>query len=301
MERINYYLDKILYGQLRDVNMPYRFIKLIQDDIRLRMPSCLTYWNEREVRKTILLPSCEEAMFYEPNVTAEDVREFVITTIRNSKLEIAASDDCAIFKLPEPITDIKMKEITSVAIRYFGEYDLSVLAKEIEKIETEENVYKRAFVKYPLAWRILYRLANSIELQSEIEEKTISGKKEQIVEVIDPKGIRTTVCNGFTLEFDANLREAIGEVITGMVGCFYTDCFKMVSRNFEKLLHVLEIILENDAVFCTCNYYISCNYIAKRKHILRAAHNSEDVIKNMNAKGAPDKIKECIKMLTGED
>lgn len=110
MERINYYLDKIIYEQLRSENMPYRFIKQIQDDIRIRMLSCLAYWNERDVRKTILFPSCEEALFYEPSVMEEDVREFVVTTIRNSKLEIAASNDCSIFKLPEPISNTKIKK-----------------------------------------------------------------------------------------------------------------------------------------------------------------------------------------------
>lgn len=170
------------------------------------------------------------------------------------------------------------------------------MAKEIKEIETVENVYKTAFDKYPLAWESLYKLANLKEAKCFIEERTMPGRKEAITEN-DLNKLQTTICNGFTLEFDENLREAIRKAISEVSGCFYSDCFKMVSRNFEKVLHVLQIILEHDAVFCTCNYYISCHYIEKRKHILRAAHNSEDVIKNMNAMGAPDKIKECIELL----
>lgn len=85
MERINNYLDEILYYQLRSLKIPYRFVKQIQDDIRIRMLSCLAYWDEIDVRKTILLPSCEEALFYEPRIPDENIREFVVTTIRNSK------------------------------------------------------------------------------------------------------------------------------------------------------------------------------------------------------------------------
>lgn len=77
--------------------------------------------------------------------------------------------------------------------------------------------------------------------------------------------MRTTVCNGFTLEFDENLKEVLGEVISGTVDFFNSDCFKKVSRNFEKILHIVQIILEHDAVFCTCNYYISLDCIERRK------------------------------------
>lgn len=300
MERINNYLDEILYHQLRSIKMPYRFVKQIQDDIRTRMLSCLAYWNAIDVRKTILFPSCEEALFYEPRVPDENIREFVVTTIRNSKLEIAASVDCFLFKIQEPISDTKIREITSEAIRYFEKYDLSVLAKEIKEIKTVDNVYKIARDKYPLAWNILYRLANLETERLDIEEKHVVDLKENFWEN-SMSGMPTTVCNGFTLEFDENLKEALGEVISGTAKFFYSDCFKQVSRNFEKILHILQIILEHNAVFCTCNYYISLDCIERRKKVLQAAHNSKDVINNINANGAPDKIKECIRSMLGEN
>lgn len=195
MDRINNYLDDILYHQLRSVKMPYRFVKQIQDDIRIRMLSCIAYWEEIDVRKTILFPSREEALFYEPRISGENIREFVVTTIRNSKLEIAASVDCLCFKIQDPISDAKIREITSKAIRYFEKYDLSVLAKEIQETKTVDNVYKMARDKYPLAWNMLYKLANLETERLNIEEKYVKDFKENFDEN-SMSDIRTTVCNG---------------------------------------------------------------------------------------------------------
>lgn len=296
---IDDYLDKILYRQLREINMPYRFIKQIQEDIKTRMLSCLAYWHDIEIRKTILFISLEEALFYEPSAVQKYVREFVVTTIRNSMIEIAASDDYRMFKISEPLSNEQIKQITFEAIQYFNNYDMSILANGIDEIGNEKNVYSIAMKMYPLAWDVIYKTANLDGFKMEIEKEYQHDRENE--ELDTGAEMKTVVCNGFTLEFDETLKEIIGEVIADKVNCFYSDCFKMVSRNFEKVLHVLQIILENDKVFCTSNYYISCSYIEKREKILRAAHNSQDVIKNMHCEGAPDKIRECIDAIMGEN
>jgi len=300
MRMIDTYLDEILYGQLKAVNMPYRFIKQIQEDIRCRMLSCLHYWQDREACKAILFVSLEEALFYEPSDAKEGVREFVVTTIRNSMLEIAASDDCRKVKLSEPLSNRQIFEITSEAAAYFNKYDMDTLAKEAEEIRAAENVYTIAMQKYPLAWEILYKAANITGNSMDIDLKYTLESKEDLRKHKDSE-FRTVVCNGYTLEFDEGLREAIGEVLAGVACCFYADCFKMVSRNFEKVLHVLQILLENEKVFCTVNYYISCDHIEKRGNILRAAHNGKEVVLNMKQEGMPARIKECIDRMMGEN
>lgn len=297
MKIIEDYLEKILYKRLREINMPYRFIKQIQEDIKLRMLSCLTYWHDIESRNTILFLSLEEALFYEPSTVQKYVREFVVTTIRNSMLEIAASDDYRMLKISEPLSNEQIKQITFEAIRYFNNYDMNILANNIVGIENEQNVYSMAKNKFSLAWDVVHQIANLDKYKMELEKKDQCHRED--VELKYGAELKTVVCNGFTLEFDETLKEIIGAVIADQVNCFYCDCFKMVSRNFEKVLHVLQIILENDKVFCTSNYYISCSYIEKRKKILRAAHNSQDAIKNMTCEGAPIAIRECIDTMMG--
>ena len=264
------------------------------------MLSCLHYWQDREARKAILFVSLEEALFYEPSDAKEGVREFVVTTIRNSMLEIAASDDCRKVKLSEPLSKSQIFEITSEAAAYFNKYDMDTLAKEAEEIGAAENVYTLAMKKYPLAWEILYKAANITGNSMDIDLKYTLESKEDLRKHKDSE-FRTVVCNGYTLEFDEGLREAIGEVLAGVACCFYADCFKMVSRNFEKVLHVLQILLENEKVFCTVNYYISCDHIEKRERILRAAHNGKEVVLNMKQEGMPARIKECIDRMMGEN
>ena len=297
MKIIEDYLEKILYKQLREINMPYRFIKQIQEDIKLRMLSCLTYWNDIESRNTILFFALEEALFYEPRTVQKYVREFVVTTIRNSMIEIAASDDYRMFKISEPLSNEQIKQITFEAIQYFNNYDMNILANNVVVIENEQNVYSIAKKKFPLAWDVVHQIANLDGYKMKMEKQEQCHRED--VELKYGAELKTVVCNGFTLEFDETLKEIIGDVIADNNNCFYSDCFKMVSRNFEKVLHVLQIILENDKVFCTSNYYISCSYIEKRKKILRAAHNSRDAIKNMYCDGAPKAIRECIDMIMG--
>ena len=59
-------------------------------------------------------------------------------------------------------------------------------------------------------------------------------------------------------------------------GLLYVDCFKMISRNFKKLLFVIEVMLENDGVFLTSNYLIKNSYVGKRENLYRAAHTTEE-------------------------
>lgn len=74
----------------------------------------------------------------------------------------------------------------------------------------------------------------------------------------------------------------------------------MLSRNFEKVLHILQIILENDRAFVTCNYYMRNGVIEKRKKLLRAAHNAgEDLFHNIrNRKGTPARLKMALQSMT---
>ena len=293
MKAIENYLNDILYPQLKEVNMPYRFTSAIQDDIRNRMESCLSLWQDEEVRKTILFPSLEEALFYEP-VAQTGVREFVVTTIRNSMLEVAASVNCMNLKIQEPLSDAQIKNITSTAIKYFAQFDFIELSKEISC--EDNNMYISLIEKYPLAWEALSKLANMKVNEKEISI-TVDKKFKQEEFNNDKLELKTIVCDGFTLEFDEYLNQVINQIISGKLSCFYTHCFKMLSRNIEKVLHVLQIILENGSAFCTSNCYISCYHIEKRNKIVRAAHNEQDVLKNLNRGSTPPMIKYCMETM----
>lgn len=221
----------------------------------------------------------EEDLFYEP-FAENGIRELVVAGVRNSMLEIAASESCGEFKMPEPLDDKTVRRLTSSAIEYFSACDLQELMQEARSMEYED-VYEAAAKKYPLAWNMLMKTAllgkreYDFKKIAEMDEK--NPEEGQWVKSGEKKSIIT---DGFTLEFDDYLKDAVGEVASGKLDALYVDSFKMLSRNFEKILHVLQIILEHDKAFATCNYYISNGHLEKRKIILRAAHTEKEIFEH---------------------
>lgn len=291
------YLDSLLNSGLKEIK--YRYREIIVADIRDRMCALLSRWDEEAFRRTVLFVTDEEALFYEP-VADDNVRRFVVASIRNSMLEVAASVNCDRFKMQEPLPNETIRSITSNAILYFKQCEFNTLKQETKTIKYTD-VYEEAIQKYPLAWEVLKKAA-LMENEELIFEEAQKTHFINIDGALVNEGNRIAVCDGYSLEFDDYLKEEIGKIITGEIDVFYADCFKMLSRNFEKILHVLQIILDHDKAFVTCNYYISNGLIEKRKKILRAAHNGkEDMFRNMrNRKGAPLQLRQVLNgMVTG--
>lgn len=292
------YLNSLINDQLKEIR--YRFRIKIADDIKNRFCCLLARWDEEEYRETILFTTKEEALYYEP-FAENEVRELVVACVRNSLLEIAASTSCNTFKIPEPLSNKKIQQLTSTAVKYFSTCDFRLLIQEAQMTE-HEDVYEAAKQKYSLAWSVLKETALLGETQyhfKKIKEEISSSQNDEYF--LNNWEFKTAVCDGYTLKFDHKLEEAIGDVISGNVEAFYVDCFKMLSRNFEKILHVLQILLEHDKAFITCNYYISNGHLEKRRKILRAAHTEEEAFKNSQMlRTAPPKIQSFFHMDTYE-
>lgn len=295
MNMIDFYLDNLLKRHLKESHIPYRFIRKILDDIKLRMISSIAYWDKEDIRKTILFPSLDEALYYAGSSSLE-VKQFVVTTIRNSMLEIACSDDCSQFKINEHLSNEEIRNITTEACYFFRDMDFSELSKQITV--DDNNVYKITMEKYPLAWDYLYKLANlDVRALDILGCETNTDKIKQSVLDDNTCKVSTNIENGFTLEFNGILKDMLDDLINGTSEVFYVDNFKMIARNFEKVLHVLEIVLQNNKVFCTSNYYVSRNHIEKRKRIQRAAHNDKDFINNLRVEGAPKELSNVIEYM----
>ncbi|GKH32055.1 hypothetical protein MCI89_12985 [Muricomes sp. OA1] len=290
---IQEYLNDLLGNQLRE--MKYRYREQIVADIKNRMCSLLSKWDDEEYRRTILFVTDEEALFYEPYAAAE-VKEFVVAALRNSMLEVAASVNCTQFKMQDPLSNEKIRQLTSDAIVYFRQCSFASLREEAQSMEFKD-VYGQAIKKYPLAWDVLKKTAlmTGEILEFAGADQTVSEYEDQ---KLDCRKYDKVICDGYSLEFDEYLEEALGNLISGHTEVFFVDSFKILTRNFEKVLHVLQIILENGRTFVTCNYYISNGYIEKRKEILRAAHSEKDVLKNLrNMRGTQAELRTILKGL----
>ena len=291
---IQEYLYDLSNNQLREIK--YRYREKIIEDIKNRMCSLLSGWEQEDFRKTVLFVTDEEALFYEPEAP-DDVRRFVVATIRNSMLEVAASVNCNQFRMQEPLSDEKIKSITSGAISYFTQCKFETLQKEAENLKYVD-VYGEAIQKYPLAWTVLKRAATT-NGEEDVFEKVPETAPEDVRRILfAEEAFKKVIFDGYSLEFDDYLKEELGKLISGKVDLFYVDCFKGLTRNFEKILHVLQIILQSGKAFVTCNYYISNGRIEKRRKILRAFHSEKGMLDNMrNLKGLPIFFKHVLREL----
>ena len=287
---IEEYLYNVLANQLGEIK--YRYRERILNDIKNRMCSLLSRWNQEDFRRTILFVTDEEALFYKP-AAPKDVKRFVVAAIRNSMLEVAASVNCNELKMREPLSDEKIRIITSSAICYFKECQFETLQEEARNLRYID-VYGEAIQKYPLAWTVLKRAAAANNSEEEFE-KIQGANQRNIGEDFGINTCKTAICDGYSLEFDDYLKETLGDVVSGRAEIFYVDSFKGLTRNFEKILHVLQIVLQHENAFVTCNYYISNGRIEKRKKILRAFHSEKDMFDNMrNINGLPTFFRDVL-------
>lgn len=179
----------------------------------------------------------------------------------------------------QALSNEQIKKITSSAIEYFDKYSFEELVNELPAEVV--NVYEKAIEKYPTAWNALLNISNMDQQVLELSNIETNEPQALFSECLVAPKIEVTVCDGYSLGFDARLRGMLNKIISGENSVFFVDCSKMLTRNFEKYLHVLEIILKSNGVFCTCNYYISNSCLEKRKRFIKAAHTRQDVVDNM--------------------
>lgn len=291
------YLDEILEIQLKQYGVRYRFIKQIKEDILDRICSLAIRYESDDLYEILRFTVMEEAQFYRPKADLE-IRVLTVAAIRNSKLEIAASVSCVEFKMQEPLSDEYIKNITQEAIGYFGQFTMKEIAEDC-KSKNFTDVFGHGAEKYPMAAEILKKAALMSGTVATVPKNQTEAKISDC-ELFNLQS-KIAICDGYKLSFDIQLTETLGLVLSGRIDYFYVDSFKMLSRNFEKILHVLEILLEHDKAMITPNYYISNGYIEKREKIIRAAHSRRDILENsMHVDGAPPKIREVLSSLADD-
>ena len=84
---------------------------------------------------------------------------------------------------------------------------------------------------------------------------------------------------------------------------FFTDSFKVLTRNFDKTLKIIQYLLERNSIFGTFNYYLSNGYISVRKDLLKPYHKRSELLykfKKMNgiSKRHKNFLKQKISELT---
>ena len=85
------------------------------------------------------------------------------------------------------------------------------------------------------------------------------------------------VLSGLSPVIDPDLGMILQDVAADRAGAFFSHNFKMISRNLDKLLSILEFVLACGKPVVTINYYLSNGLVLRRKQLWRPAHGLEQL------------------------
>lgn len=273
IKEIQNYFDSILNPQLSKYGVSDVFQRKITDTIFKQMYSVIINWDEPEFIKTLFLTVSEEAPFYKPN-SDSGIKSFVVLTIRNSPIETLQSDNYAIAGLPRRLSDEQIIEVTSSAIEYFSKIDFSEAINE--NYNVDDDVYYIMSQKYRIAWNALSNVTNAQSCSGVfqgLQYKVLPDHLNIKLNESDRKHSKIAVIDGYDPATDEELLNQLSSIINNK-GVLIVDCFKMLSRNLDKILFTLELLLQNQCHFMTTNYYIENGYFEKREKIIKAASST---------------------------
>jgi len=285
---IEKYLNDTLKPQLVSFYVPDKYIVRIIITVREQMLSCISHWNDIQFRKTLLLIGKEEGSFYQPKED-EDIRSFVVVTVRNSDIESIHADSYQPTGKSRRLLPGDIKAITTAAIEYFKAVDFLTLAEQIGELENDK--YGRLAKKHPISWKALTQIANTDQQIVKYGKIPVIAKPnlgklkpQQAVRNIfygAAEGVRATqvTADGYTLTIDPSLESILQNNIENRLP-FIVDSFKSVSRNTEKLLCVMEYALGNNIGFITSNYNISNGYAERRMNLVKPGHDYDEIRRN---------------------
>ena len=239
----------------------------------MQLSSVVKHWNEPEYLNAIFITVTEDGSFYEPEAD-NFIKNMVALGVRNSLIEIAASKDYKHFGLTNPISDDDIIKITMTAIEYFKTVDLNKLQKEIG---LDYDYYYEISKKYKCAFEALWKLANNLNEDNELEFKVKTNEKFILEELNVNKEdveIQKDIQNGISKEISGILNTLLKQIYNKETDVFYVDSFKRLSRNYEKNMRILEFIITNDAWFITNNFLIAKGYVSKRPILMKAGRGN---------------------------
>lgn len=279
---VEVYLDITLSRQLHGFGVDSAFVERIINTVREQIVSCVYHWDDVRFRRALLVIGSEESHAYRPHAS-DDIRNFVVVTIRNSDFERIASDNCASAGLAQTLNSADIKSVTSAAIAYFSKQSFPAMAREIALPDFDK--YGSLAEKYPIAWRALWELA---KMKSQVVEYEPVNSAKIDISIIPPRGeVRVAgsvkasyiVDDGFSFSLDHKLAALLRRCARNQ-DPFLVDSFKACTRNIEKLLIIIEYLLQNETEFVTSNYMLANGYIERRLNLLKAGSDYGEMLIN---------------------
>lgn len=288
--KVTQYLQDVLAPTLDRFHVPAAYVRQITDTVELQMTSFLRHWDDLAVRRTLLLLGSEEGPFYEPAGKA-DVKCFLVVTLRNSPIETIQSDNYASAGMQAGLSSQDVKTITSGAIRFFNPLDFSSMCLQAKKC-SGCDYYQEIAERHPVAWaalralgttsaktvdypKVQYHTPFSIEACNEIPINCADDSQQK-------RSAKTAVFDGYSAMWDPQLLAVLQSLSSSPGNIFAVDSLKSATRNFEKLMDILEFLLTHDLKFASSNFYIENGHVERRIKLLRAGHTSKEIEENLS-------------------
>jgi hypothetical protein len=280
-DAINVYLNTILSQQLQHLGVQSfpGVIEAVVTDIRLRLQSVLSCWQDLPTRKTLLFLGREEGAFYEPRSASLEVRAFVVVTVRNSLLEDLGIPGASLIPADDPAAEKPMQEadvrpITEAAIRYWQTIDVQSL--RVVPPAAADDPFAHLRKDAPHAWHVLSCLANA-------RERTVTFEPCQAPRPSLPKATvehdpeaRAVVLSGITPEFDTLMVSSLRAIRNGKLRYLYSDSWKWLTRHPGKLYRALDFALAHGGSVVTQNYLLTATMACARRGFARPAHTMDE-------------------------
>ena len=288
VDKVSIYLSEILMPSLQRFHVSESFSTHIVETVRLQMESFLRHWDDLAFRKALLTVGVEEGTFYEPAAKL-DVKCFVVVTLRNSPLETIQSDAYASAGMEKSISSEAVKAITGGAIRFFSSLNFDSLCLQAKK-STSSDFYQEIAVRHPVAWGALKAIgvtsAKTVDYPKVPFEEPFhigaldssGGKTQEKEEAVKFKDV---VFDGYSPDWDPALVELLEHISASSGNIFIVDSLKSVTRNFEKLMDILEFLLTHGQRFASTNFYIENGHVERRVKLLRAGHTMSEMENNL--------------------
>lgn len=288
MDVVKTYAEKILKPFLNSYKIPLKVVHSISEDIKTRLYSLLSIWNDNENRQAILTIGLEEATYYEPFDVQIEIRALVVVAIRNSEFENLVSTNEAAMKYgfdKPPLPESSVKELTYSSIEYFKRVNLESL---IYQVSSANNIYLTILESYPMTAAALKHLGSwsnkgisypKITLHNESLRKIIDFSKSHDM-IVNDNGVY--VESGIEPSFSIELLKMLEMIAHNKLPMMFNDCFKGTTRNIEKLFKIIEYILDINGIYLTNNFLISNGFVSKRKELLKPMHTNKDMLKNLS-------------------
>lgn len=283
--QVEQYLHEVLSPSLQNFNVPDQFCSVILQTVRTQMISLLRHWDEPAFRKAILLPGIEEGLFYQPAAKAE-VKCFVTVTLRNSPLETIQSTACSKIGMKHAISSDAVKTLTSSAIRFFNPLNFNALCTQAKQ-DDSSDFYLEVADQHPAAWTALQALAMTsaktvdypaISFDKPFSIPALSVCAPSVESSID----HPSVFDAYSSEWDPALLRSLQNISADTYNGLAVDSFKIASRNFAKLMDILEFLLTHDHFFVSSNFYIQNGHVERRLKPLRAGHTAKEMEYNLS-------------------